>query len=727
MIKKRTMRHFVLAALLLNAGLQSGAISQQVQNQLPQHPATYVWRNVEINGGGFVSGIVFNSNEQGLVYARTDIGGAYRWNTETRRWIPLTDEFGADDWNLYGIESIASDPSDPNRVYAAVGTYTNDWAGNGAILRSINRGDTWQRTNLPFKNGGNEPGRSMGERLVVHPRDSKTLFFGTRRNGLWKSVDFGATWQKLPSFPAPDNENGFGISALTFDADNTLYAGVASNTANLFASRDNGTTWHPVTGGPQGLFPHHVVFAADGTLFISYSNGSGPNDITDGALWKRDRAGVWTNVSPATPSADDRFGYAGLSVDARNPRIVMVSTIDRWGKGDDIFRSIDGGASWKSIKAASRRDSSAAPYLNWGKPAADLGHWIGDLEIDPFDSGHVLYVTGATIWGSDDANALDASKTSNWNVRAGGIEEVSVSKLISPSVGPHLVSGMRDIGGFVHDDLTVSEPGGMMDTPRLSRNEGLDFSAQNPAILARTGNGRGAFSLDSGRTWTEFPAKPTENMDQGPIAVGADGATFVWSANYWQGREGHAYFSRDHGVTWTQSSGLPARPNVISDRATPSVFYCLDAADKKLLVSTDGGATFSARDAVVPDGFSKIFASPHGAGDLWLTGRSGLLHSLDGGSTWTKIASVGGADALGFGKAAPGANYEALFMVGTVENIHGVFRSDDSGATWTRINDDGHQWGSINQSITGDPRVYGRVFLATNGRGVIWGELAPAR
>lgn len=63
-------------------------------------------------------------------------------------------------------------------------------------------------------------------------------------------------------------------------------------------------------------------------------------------------------------------------------------------------------------------------------------------------------------------------------------------------------------------------------------------------------------------------------------------------------------------------------------------------------------------------------------------------------------------------------------MTGSVGGVSGVFRSDDEGATWVRINDDRHQYGSINQTITGDPRIYGRVYLGTNGRGILYADPA---
>src|SRR5262245_19403132 len=64
----------------------------------------YAWRNVVILGGGFVTGIEFSQIEPDLIYARTDVGGAYRWDAGADRWLPITDWVGRNDSNLMGIE-----------------------------------------------------------------------------------------------------------------------------------------------------------------------------------------------------------------------------------------------------------------------------------------------------------------------------------------------------------------------------------------------------------------------------------------------------------------------------------------------------------------------------------------------------------------------------------------------------------------------------------------------
>src|SRR5689334_2343290 len=156
----------------------------------------YVWRNVKVGGGGFIPGIVFSRVERGLAYLRSDMGGCYRWDDSAKTWIPMHDQFAESSY--FGGESIAPDPIDADTVYIAAGMYRGD---PSAILRSRDRGKTWDVFPVGFRMGGNEDGRGVGERLAVDPNDNRVLYFGSRHDGLQRSTDAGATWSKVESFP----------------------------------------------------------------------------------------------------------------------------------------------------------------------------------------------------------------------------------------------------------------------------------------------------------------------------------------------------------------------------------------------------------------------------------------------------------------------------------------------------------------------------------------------
>lgn len=59
------------------------------------------------------------------------------------------------------------------------------------------------------------------------------------------------------------------------------------------------------------------------------------------------------------------------------------------------------------------------------------------------------------------------------------------------------------------------------------------------------------------------------------------------------------------------------------------------------------------------------------------------------------------------------------------ENGYGIYRSEDKGKSWLRINDEQHLFGNLNPKyITGDSNVYGRVYFCTDGRGIVMGDVA---
>jgi hypothetical protein len=688
-------------------------------------PAPYVWRSVRIVAGGFVPGIVFSPAKAGLAYVRTDIGGFYRSDDAGRHWVPLTDWVDADHGNWLGGESIAPDPADPAVVYAAAGMYAS---GPAAMLRSRDAGRTWQATPVPIRMGGNEDGRGCGERLAVDPNDGDRLYFGSRYDGLWASDDAAVRWRRVGGFPKLPTGTvgnwrraGYGIGFVIVDPrsgtrgggpSRTVYAGVSQPGAGaaLYRSDDAGVTWRAVPGLPGGLVAHQgAIEPTSGSLYVTLGDTPGPNGVGAGAVYKLDTGtGAWTDVTPDRPTPDHGFGYAGVSLDRGHPGTLVVTTADRWYPGDDVFRSVDGGQSWRAVGPTQTIDVSMSPYLKWGQPKPREGWWMDAVAIDPFDGDHCLYGTGATIYGTHDLSDVQAGRPTRWAVEADGIEETAAICLVSPPAGPPLISGLGDVCGFVHDDLGVVPAAGMMDHPINNNTTGIDFAQRRPAVVFRAGEKGASLSTDGGRTWVAVGSG--NSRGGGTVAVTADGAGLLWS------RRSGAVVSVDGGRTWAAVAGLPRGADVVTDRADSGRAYGLSGG--VLYTSADGGRSFAAGTRGLPEK-GRLVTGPT-AGDLYIEG-SAPLHSTDGGQSFAPVPNVESAKRLAVGPGA-GGGVPMLFVAGVVGGHQSVFRSDDGGDHWADVLDADHRFGWLPDAMAADPRVPGRVYLGNNGRGVLYGQ-----
>jgi photosystem II stability/assembly factor-like uncharacterized protein len=739
------------------------------------------------------------------LYARTDVAGAYRWDSKGSKWIPITDMFGFNEGQFQGVESIAVDPTDANKVYLVGGMYVN--GGNARLYKSSDKGANWTYVDLPFPTGGNNAGRAIGERLMVDPNKPSVLFYASRSQGLWKSTDSGATWNQvtgLSSYKMSGADVGsfgnspIGVEGVVFDtavppsgfkssgtATQTIYVPVAPDYAKvapdladdvyLYKSTDGGNKWSGVPipslvttfsnayTAPIKPYIPHMVRDADQTasrrFYVVFSGNTGPG--AGGPAWLYSFDGVnWSQPLKSTePTQWTSPGFGGVSVfgTGDSTRIALGGT-NLWGgwKGISVcMLSKDAGKTWTEI--ADNRTSSG---------------WMDDVEINPFDPENVLHVYGGGVWATHEASKAEPS----WTETVEGIEELATRTLTTPPPGASylLVAGYWDVGTQVHTDLNKKPTTSFPRDLSFGNGNGTDIAWTNPKYIAAIGDANGdsnksvvgVYSTDSGVTWTAFPKQPPfapagNNVNAGGsgeanIAVTAEGK-IVWapatnSSNTTS--NGVPYFSADNGATWTATNlPSPVRTTINSayhlaaDRKNPNKVYAYDSGGArwsnttgKFYYSTDGGRTFTKSADPTLNGLSfqsflstSLAVNPNAEGDVWLTNGDSVFHTTDSGVSWTKLTTMSsvpadynhyniptffGARLVALGKPMQGSSYSAaVYLVGAVGGVAGIFRSDNAGATWTRINDDAHQWGGVG-AIAADNTVAGRVYVA--GRGVLY-------
>jgi len=342
-------------------------------------------------------------------------------------------------------------------------------------------------------------------------------------------------------------------------------------------------------------------------------------------------------------------------------------------------------------------------------------HWASSVLIDPFNSSRAFVVSGNGIFGTDALG--DGTTTTTWKFQSKGLEEAVSLDLVSIP-GGGLLSAIMDYDGFSH-----TNPATYVDS-----NSSGGGTRSVAAAEAKTGTrvrvGAALYWTDnSGATWTEIP-RPT-TASGGDLALSANGSVLLYQPN----GSTTLYRTTNKGVSWTAVTGISFASRPTADLVNSNKFYMQNPSTGVLWVSTNGGASFTSSGAPGTGG-SAIHTAPGIEGEVWVPrGGNGLMRSTNSGTSFVKIASVTNASSVSFGKAAPGKTFPTLFIWGSLPatpTLMGIYRSTDVGATWTRVNDDDHEFGGPANGgyIVGDRNVYGRVYMSTAGRGIVYADLS---
>lgn len=622
----------------------------------------YNYNSLSVPGGGFVTGFVFHPNTKNVLYARTDIGGIYRFDFDSRRWHSLADWITEYNRYLALPLSIALDADKPNMLYAMCGSSRKGFPyGKSALLISDDCGESFTEKPVPFCCNGNAPARSSAERLAYK---NGSLFFGSQGEGLWRSSDNGESWTKIDFCEEnivfvyfPDNQDIMIVSctgetnACGNTRGHTLYA--SCDFGKSFEKLDIPSPLYDERCSHNGFVPYSI--ACDGNdIYITFTHSfhgsgwGGWNDfacdngggfdgrlyrysISDGRLYFNED--ITPSVKEFTDSCTERklpFGLGGIDVHKN-----IIAVCSAGGHGDSIFISHDNGKSYKAIRSTdAERFRIDVPYLKpeYNGKRIPL-HWMSCLRIDPFDTDFAVINTGTGIFA---LNGL-AEDSCFVSTLCNGVEETVHMNIYGlPSGKNSVIDLVGDLGGFVFSELDKPCENSFADEncDRYITCLNADFLQNDPDTFITTARGnwtgetKGGVILtaNGGESFTHigYPnglsdklnnaseqlKKP--NVNSGWAAITADGAYVLWTLAHEHMRLpcfcavryniGEKKFTKikiyDQPGNDVSESDLHIK--IFADRINPCKAYGF-GENGQLYISSDSGASF--RQAVVSEDF----------------------------------------------------------------------------------------------------------------------------
>lgn len=634
---------------------QQDRVSLRSPSWMPAGPEAYpiLGRPFIIRGMGRINCITFHPTDPNTFWVGVAQGGIWKTTNSGQSWLPLSEGLP-----ILRISDIAVNPNNPDELYASLGDYAyvavalnldnrkrHTHYGMG-VFKSTDGGQNWAPTGLTFEQ--TELDGSLTRRVFVHHEDGQRLvaagIFGVRI-----SNDGGASWQ--PTF----NDLIFDIERSPADP-NTLYAssGFLANlnqgNAGIWKSTDFGQTWEQLDAD---IPPTNAVQRIE--LAISPSN---PDyvyalacDMDRGfyGLYRSTDAGESWELRSTEPNILHWYegnGNGGqgtydltIIVNPDNPDRIYTGGINIWG-------SNDGGQTWgiasywvgSEIRQSIHADQHFMAYnpLDGKIYACNDGGVSRTDEIVPGSADSLFNVGGYTF-------------QTQWEDLAGGMQITSFYRLgLSQSVPGNLIAGSQDNSSWIKQgDSWVNTIGG----------DGMEclIHPTNPNILYGSSQyGNIVVSYDGGENFYGVSnGLPTEPGEQAAwttpfmLEPGDPNVLYLAYTNLFKSNNG--------GNSWEKISAFPGfkapTSSFVVSPANPSYIYLAHrifhsaGEPGKMWRTQNGGQSWSNITSGLPDSlfFTYVTADEQDPGLAWVTVGGfadgvKVFRTNDGGDSWENIS-----------------------------------------------------------------------------------------
>jgi len=570
----------------------------------------------------------------------------------------------------------------------------------------------------PFRGG-----RTVG--LSGVPSQPNTFYIGVNNGGVWRTTDFGQTWQ--PIFD--DQPTGsIGALAVAPSNPNVIYVGSGeglqrpdlSTGDGIYKSTDAGKTWTHLGLRDGQQISSIIIDPRDSNrLFVAVlGHPYGPN-VERGVFRSEDGGSTWQKVL----YKDENTGAVALAFDPSNPSIVYA---DLWaarqgpwengewqGPGSGLHKSLDGGNTWK-------------PLTN-GLPTFAQGLGRIGIAVAPSNPNRLYAMVDANeggVYRSDDAGATWIKVNGEGRVwgRGSDFAEVKVDPKNPDIIYVANTSTYKSTDGGKTFNAWKGAPGG-------DDYHTVWINPQVPQIIALASDQGATITVNGGETWSSWYNQPTAQFYH--VSTDNQFPYWVYGGQQESGSAGVSSRGNDGEITFREWHPVGAEEYgyVAADPLNPNIIYGGKLSKWDRItgqvqdVSPRGDYRFIRTAPVL---FSPI--EPH---TLYFAGNV-LFKTRDGGHSWEVISpdltrekpdvpeSVGvyraqtpTAERRGVIYAvAPSPLDINVIWAGTDDGLVHVTR--DGGKTWTNVTPpDLTSWSKVSQLDASHFNI-GTCYMAVN-------------